>query len=154
MIVEIKPATLKDCEFVAANMRETDKAEVWASHHLAPIDALKHGLVSHGDTLTAFIDGVPVCVFGCSPRSLLSSTGVPWMLGTDELEKHAFAVCKRNKKMIRKWRTEYALLTNWIDDRNETTKRWLTWLGFTLFEPQPFGAEQLPFCRFEMLGEK
>ena len=146
---EIQPAQPEHAIWLGLNMRREDAEEIHASHGLDPMTAA-HGSLIYGDTLTGLVDGEVACLFGCRGLSLMSTVGVPWLLGTPLVEHHARAFCKRNRVMIKIWLQRYETLVNWVDDRNETSKRWLQWLGFTLEDPRPYGLAQLPFRRFTM----
>jgi len=44
----------------------------------------------------------------------------------------------------------YPRLVNHVDERNEASKRWLSWLGFELGEPEPHGPFGIPFRPFRL----
>jgi hypothetical protein len=48
-----------------------------------------------------------------------------------------------SKIYVEKMLTSFDVLVNYVADRNETSKRWLTWLGFTLEEPKPCGKNDI-----------
>jgi len=91
-----------------------------------------------------------VCIFGVAPASLLGSVGVPWMIGTQEIDSHAKAFLRRNKAYVERMSELYNYLVNFVDARNTRAIGWLKWLGFTILEAQPHGPDGLPFHRFEM----
>lgn len=139
-------------EFVAAFMREDDVAEVWASSHRSPEEALKLSALASRDTARAgLVDGIPACVFGVGQATILSLKGSPWLLGTDELPKHARAFLRMSKAYVERIRQEYHLLENYVDARNKHAIRWLKWLGFEFEEAKPFGPDRVPFHRFFMV---
>jgi hypothetical protein len=98
---------------------------------------------------TWLVDGAPVCMFGVSP-SVLQGVGMPWMIGTTSLERHAMAFLRQCRPYLEEMSTEYVFLSNFVDVRNMTAIRWLKWLGFKLDKPQPTGPFGLPFHRFQM----
>ena len=95
-------------------------------------------------------EGKPVCIFGLSPACIVLGQGSPWLLGTDEVERYAFAFLRRNKAMVRRWLDITPVLENWVDARNHGSIRWLRWLNFTIHAPSPYGRMGLPFHRFDM----
>ena len=131
-------------------MRQADVEEIWAASRMQPLEALRLGVLVSEHALTGMVDDDPVCIFGVSHRSLLDTTGVPWLLGTNAIDKHAKAFMRRNKTIIKEWRARYELLENWVDSRNTKSIAWLRWLGFEIEEASPYGALGLPFHRFTM----
>lgn len=143
-------ADLAHIERMLPIIRQADIEELWASNHVSPAYALTHGIRCSSAAWTGMVDGQPVCVFGVAPASLLGSIGVPWMVGTYEIDRHAKAFLRRNKAYVERMSALYNYLVNYVDARNTRAIAWLKWLGFTLNEAQPYGVEGLPFHRFEM----
>lgn len=149
-VVEAEPY---DLAIIAYHMRERDVDECAAMSGLSPRDAVSmlRGL-SH-EVWAGRVDDRPVCVFGLGVGSIAGGLARPWMLGTEELERHAFAFLRRNRSVVERWSRDYRLLENWVDVRNVSSQRWLRWLGFTLDAPAPFGPFGYDFRRFEMRNE-
>lgn len=152
MRIEMVPATGKHALWVALNMRKEDRAEAWASHGLRPLEALERSLWSLGPTTALLLDGEAAAMFGVGRTSLASPVGFPWMLGTNALVKNARRLLPESRRWVDEKRRGYALLTNFVDARNLSAVKWLKWLGFTVFPPEPYGWLNLPFHRFEMTG--
>jgi hypothetical protein len=152
-LYSVIPATEELAIRVADNLRPADVEEVWASSHHDPREAMMMSVMASRDAKVGMVGTHPVCVFGVVPYSLLSDRGVPWMLCTAEIEGHARAFLKGNRKVIREWRQSYRLLRNFVDARNVKSIQWLRWLGFTVYAAQPYGVERLPFHQFDMVGD-
>jgi hypothetical protein len=150
MTFRIIPATVEHIDVIAPRMREADKEEVFAATGRGPRSALLHSLNRSDFAYTVEFDGVPETMFGCGTTSILTKTGAPWLLGTDALEKHYRHFLRGSLYWVDQMRQMYSHLQNVVDDRNEVSKRWLKWIGFTLSEPLPLGYEQRPFRIFEM----
>lgn len=135
---------------IAPRMREADAAEVFAATGRSPLSALRHSVARSDFVYTIEFDGQPETVFGCGTVNLVCRIGAPWLLGSDALERYYRHFLKGSRFWVSKMRREYSGLRNIVDDRNEVSKRWLQWLGFTLSEPIPMGYEQRPFRIFEM----
>lgn len=146
----IVPTTEDHIEFVAEHMREDDINEVYASSGLSPYVALRFSCKMSDPCYTGTADDEPVCIFGVVPKSMLSDTGVPWLLGTDAVSRHARAFLRRNKKVVKQWRERFELLENYVDARNKKSIAWLEWLGFEIHPAKPYGVQGLPFHYFEM----
>lgn len=144
------PTTPEHIAYVAQRMRGADVAEVFASSGMAPEMALEMSVRLSDPCYTGMAGDEPICIFGVAPVSMLSSVGVPWLLGTDAVAKHSRAFLRRNRKMIQGWMERFDLLENYVDVRNTKSIQWLRWCGFTIHDPQPHGAFGLPFHHFEM----
>ncbi len=147
---EVVPATIGHARELAENMRWPDCEEVWAAAHLYPLQATLLSLEASRDATTGLADGRVVCMFGVGPAAIISTTGIPWLLTTDGVERHARAFLKRNKAVVAAMRAKYPLLRNYVDERNTVAIKWLKWLGFEILPAEPFGVEGLPFHPFEM----
>jgi hypothetical protein len=136
---------------LANHMAKADVEEVAAAVGMGPYRALEDSLNRSAVAWTGMVDGRPVCMFGVSPIDILGGVGSPWLLGTDEIKKHAKTFLKLNKLYVPKMLELFPILTNYVDARHETAIRWLKWLGFK-FEPKPveYGMWGMDFYRFYM----
>ena len=91
-----------------------------------------------------------VCMYGVAELSILSNIGIPWLLGTDEIEQHSKYFLRQNRYYMKEIKKKYSYLVNFVDARNTVAIRWLEWLGFKVHETQPFGPDDMPFHRFEL----
>jgi hypothetical protein len=144
------PARLEHVEPMLSIIRQADIDELWAANRVSPAYALRRGIACSTLSWTGTVDDRPVCIFGVAPASLLGSVGVPWMIGTQEIDSHAKAFLRRNKAYVERMSELYNYLVNFVDARNTRAIGWLKWLGFTILEAQPHGPDGLPFHRFEM----
>lgn len=144
----IEPAQVGHVALVAPRVRQADRDELWASSHETPFDALATGVQISTSAWTGFVGDEPVCMFGVAPASLLGAVGVPWMIGTDAVERHQMAFLRRCRPCVDRMRSLYDVLVNYVDDRNVVAQRWLRWLGFHVGPAAPHGVEGLPFRRF------
>lgn len=150
MTVAVRPATFHDALVVAANMRDADRAEVWASSHESPEAAVSRSLRVSTHAWVGYYDDRPVCVFGAAPLNMIAGLGSPWLLGTDELVDRPAAFLRRCRPYVARMLAVYPKLVNHVDDRNEASKRWLSWLGFNLGEPEPHGPDRILFRPFHL----
>ena len=98
---EIIPASADHIPAIAAHVREADRAELWAASCSTPEQALARSLGASRLAWTGTIDGVPVCMFGVAPASILGDVGRPWMIGTDHLDRHPFVFLRRCKGCVK-----------------------------------------------------
>lgn len=149
-LVDIVPATAAHAGHVAAHIRAADRAELAAMTTLEPSAAIAVSMRGGFESLAGLVDGEPVCVFGVGSRSALDGTGVPWLIGSDALERHAVPFLRRNRAIVARWLGLFDRLENWVHDEHAVSVRWLGWLGFTVHRPAPWGPFGNAFRRFEM----
>jgi hypothetical protein len=143
------PAERAHIRHIASNMRPADCAEAWATALLSPQAALEQSLAVSVQAWTGLADGVPYCMFGVA-TSASPDVGVPWLLGTADLERNAIAFLRRNHGFVDAMLERFPRLINHVDARNRTSIRWLQWIGFTIGRPQPYGPFAMPFHPFEL----
>jgi hypothetical protein len=150
---EIIPAMSEHIPAIAANVRDADRAELWAVGCVTPLDCMFHGLEHSKKAWTGLIDGVPVCMFGVVPASILGNVGRPWMVGTKHLDAHPFVFLRRCRGCLKEMRESFDILENFVDVRNKRAIEWLVWLGFDIWMPaEKIGPFAAPFFRFRMGG--
>lgn len=147
---ELRRATLEDAESIACYAREADVRELWACAKTTPLAAMVKGMRVSPDAWTWLVDGVPVCMFGVAPYSILGGGGCPWLIGTHEIDSHAWLFLRNSKDGILGLLAQWDHLHNWVDARNTKAIKWLKFLGFTIHPAEPYGPFGLPFHHFEM----
>lgn len=148
-IVNTTPALLD--KICAKPFRPNDERECRAASGRPVAVAIREGFKRAPYCKTVLLNGEPVGVFGVTAPSLISQTGVPWMLGLPALTENAEC-----RKTIRKRSVEFRnamfklfpKLENYEDVRNTVSMKWLKWLGFRMDEPKPYGVAGLSFVRF------
>lgn len=134
--------------FVAVNARAADRAEFLASSGRSAEQVVDEALVGAWRSWTGWAGGEPVCVFGVTPWSWTAGVGIPWMVGTEGLDRAARSLLRTSRPAIDLMHARFPELVNYVDARNVRAIRWLWWLGFTLGPPEPHGVAGLPFHRF------
>lgn len=87
-------------------------------------------------------------MFGVVPGTILTGTGIPWMIGTALLDRHARTLMIRSRRHLGTMMKGFDRLENYVDSRNRKAVRWLAWLGFTMLPAVPMGPFGVPFHRF------
>ena len=153
MKVEIVKAEEKHLSFIAENIREADRSEIWDLTMMKPLEALKKSLEVSLLSCTGLIDDTPVCMFGVGDTGLMMNTGRPWMIGTNEIDKDPVTFLRRNKRYVQKMLDCYGYLENYVSEENTRAIQWLKWLGFNFDEePVRMGFFNKPFYRFWMVN--
>lgn len=146
----IEPATVVDAlEFIAENLRTADRAEIRATSGLSPEDSL---MASYHLSTSSYLIldrlSTPIGAMGAAP-SLIEDVGIIWMLGTDGIEREALSIARQTVRYVEELHTDYPVLWNYIDARNELSMRWLDASGFSIADVLPsHGPEHRPFFQF------
>lgn len=148
--VEIIQACEDHIPTIAVGMRDIDCREVAAASGNTPFKALEIGLENSELCWTGMIDRVPAAMFGVVN---LGYTGVPWMLGTDRLSLVSKRLLMDSKGYVKAMLGVNKLLQNYVHAENESSIRWLKWLGFEMSEPEPYGVLREMFRLFKMRAQ-
>jgi hypothetical protein len=146
---DLASPTLEHVDDLTRHMRAADRAEIWASGHWTAEQAILLSLSVTPNPVAALADGRCMGLLGIGVSMLMSRHGSPWLLGHEELPRHAKAILRISRRYIEEAKQEYCHLYNFVDARNQAAIRWLRWLGFDILNAQPCGIERLPFHKFE-----
>lgn len=147
---EIVPALPAHIAAMESRIRPADVEELQAAAGLSPKTVMEIGLARGEESQTLLADGLPICMFGVTPIN--STVGLPWMVGTDDLEAHRRFFLQASGPVLAGILGRWGYLVNWVDARNLKAVRWLRWLGFTLHPAKAHGLEGRPFHMFERRG--
>jgi len=124
---------------VADHLREADRRECWAYGLDDPMEGLTKSIATSDRTFTGYADSEPCVIFGVGRLSVLSSTGVPWLMGTDKVDENKIRFL-RESMIVRDVLMEgYGNLRNIIHMENTNSLNWLQWMGFQLAPPIVWG---------------
>lgn len=147
-MIEFVAPTDELVKSIADDMRQADIDEVWASDHLSPIDALMNSWRMSECTTVATCKGEALVMFGLVKPTLLSDTGVIWMLGANKSLKYRREFLLKTPLVLDEMMTICPKLCNMVHSKHHESIRWLKWLGFTIEEPEVHGPENELFHRF------
>lgn len=149
MKATIRTASALDVMNIIPLIRQSDINEIYASDGVDVKEAILDGCTSSINTYVAVRGETLIAIFGVSPYPSDPLVGIPWMLATDEMEKHSKDLLRISPEYIEKMHDHFPILTNMVDVRNEKSIRWLTWCGFTFPKRiEKYGYEQRPFLQF------
>jgi hypothetical protein len=154
LIAAIVPALPEHIPIIATKARPADIDELWAQGRQTPAQCMETGLRLSVTAFTGLVDGVPVLMFGATPYSILAGQGVAWMVGSTDLDQLRVqkALLRKSREGLDILQRQFPLLFNHVDERNESAKRWLAWLGFSFGEPEPIGPDARLFRSFWRQG--
>jgi len=148
MAVKIRRYRPEDGEYIAANIREADRREIYYLAALKPLRAIQTTAAVSVISWTATVEERPILAFGVCRRSTMSDIGMPWALGTDEADTHVMRYAKASRQFFDGISQAFPVLENYALAENAKTIRWLKWLGFDMDEPAPYGCFGAMFVRF------
>ena len=149
--VEIIPATIDDASELSFNIREADRVEIWRTSMIEPLVAAELAISMSDKSWSARCNGDLICIFGVGTTSIVTATGSPWMLSTDNIIKYPLHFLSQCRFYIEEMSCGFDVLINHVDADNVDAINWLKWLGFKFKdEPEPYGVLGHPFYEFEM----
>ncbi|WP_419783348.1 hypothetical protein [Maridesulfovibrio sp.] len=121
--------TLCDVEFVASNLRESDRKDMEGLHPGKPAREIIVGDVEY----SAFVyglyrDGRILALFGVIP--LAPGVGTPWLVGTGEVDETPLSFARASHRLLSMLQRSFPVLDTWICSRNSKSVRWHQWCGF------------------------
>jgi len=144
-------ATKEHCELLAPRLRVIDKQEIFYAGGLRPKQALEYSLENSLDAITVKYEGsdIPILMAGISNNlGLMDDRKNIWLLASDEINNISFKFLKQcNNYML--LLAKGNKVCNHVMEGNNITLKWLKWLGFTIYEPKPFGLYDKRFHYIE-----
>jgi hypothetical protein len=135
---------------MAGRLRERDVVECRAAADMTAEEGLFGSFDASEKCWVALWKGRATIAFGVSKMADL--IGSPWMLATDDIKAMAFTFLEESPKYIDLIKEPYALLLNWVDERNDISIKWLLRMGFTIGTARPYGPFATMFHPFWMRG--
>lgn len=137
--VEITDSVEAHAKHIGARLRLHDRLEMEALGK-DPAQSVIDSYHYPGRCWTVIIDGEPAIMFGVSSPSVMSDLGIPWLLGTDAVERVSRRFIRDSQLWVEELMEGKAILKNIVDARNLRSIAWLKLLGFTIEEPKPLGV--------------
>lgn len=147
---EIVPAGRVYATQLAPHLRLSDLIEIECTSGQAPLDALLESVrLSDDDMCWAALDqGLPVAMFGANSLEGEKIGGI-WLLASYGIYRNKKDFMRKCKKYLAKMHERYEWLTNFIDEENLITRRWLEKLGFKPVQRiENFGVGRRPFIQY------
>lgn len=133
---------------IADDMRQADIDEVWASSRHTPIEAMISSWKMSDSSVIVTVNDEPCVMIGLVIRDILSGSGVPWLLGTDNALKYKRHFITQVPAIIDEMLAICPKLYNYVHADNKVSIRWLKRIGFTIEAPLPIGYDGALFHKF------
>lgn len=136
---------------MALDLRAEDFDEVFHLYGMNPYDVVMESWDMSSDRYVILNKhDIVVGAFGVRAVDMFNGIGIPWLLGTEGLNKMKKFFVKNSKLVLNLMKYNYSYLVNYVDASYDNAVKWLKWCGFTLEEAKPFGIFRLPYHRFYM----
>lgn len=143
-VVHEKP-TPEAVEWISQNLRRSDLDELRAYGVYGTFeDQLRAHVVDFGSTagaMVAHVEDEPAVLYGLKPPSAAEAAAgygwSPWLLATKRIESIPLTLHREAVRIVDRWRAEVMLMDNFIWEKNEAGRAWLTRLGF-YWDPKPY----------------
>lgn len=128
--IEIRMARRKDCHDLAPRLRDEDVKELDAAVGLAPAGALVMSYLMSDLAYAVVINGQVEALFGVVSDRNEPNHGVPWLLGSYELENNARPFLRIGRRYIKMMAVLYDSLRNAVHHEHTQSFTLLEHLGF------------------------
>ena len=142
----VRGGSLEDCLEVARNISPADWDEIAAASAMFPDEALRECYLKSFRCWSVVYGGRCVFVFGLAREDW--KWVAPWAFSTPEVSRFPIAFLKGSRSVASALFSRYPYMRNWVDARHEKSISWLTFMGFKLGEPQPYGVYGMDFIPF------
>ena len=151
----VRPARPDDELLLIPYLRKEDADECWALG-MAPDKALIDS-VAISTSCYSIVKGDDIIgMFGCGPSALQDdrlSIGCVWLLGSSRIQDIRYTFLRQCKHWTSVLHTDYDVLWNWADARNDVHLKWLRWLGFKIIQTASVGVNGEEFHQFLRIKE-
>lgn len=111
-------------------------------------------LLETADAWAWEVAGEAICIAGVTPQHgcILDASGHPWLIATQAMRERRLAMLRHWRLVLDRMLAIYPRLEGWCDLRNETSLRWIRWMGFGTGEAFDFrlGVNPIPALPFWM----
>lgn len=147
----VRPATIEDAISVASRLRQEDRDEVIAASGADPLLVFPQYVREDRFVMAAGLamDGIPEILWGADPIPFVDDACTGWLVTTPRILQFPVEFTVRVKQLFEELHKDYALITNFTDERNKVHHRLIQWLGCKpIRRIEEFGAQSLPFIEF------
>ena len=149
--IEIVPSITEHADYLHTRLRKTDMREIWL-HEADPSEALHCPLQHNHKTMTALINGKPLCMFGTVAIEG-TNDAIVWALGSNLINEHKKSFYKASLKVVHILQGEYETIWNIVPFDHTETISWLKKLGFNIQE-EYISLKNVPMLYFSRCNNR
>jgi hypothetical protein len=150
-------AVPEDVDALLDNMRTSDADEIEAGTGRPAREVIEESISGSHHSGALRMNGQLLAIVGIGDGAGISGVelraGVPWLLGTNEIDKYPVAFMRWSHERVRIFMDDYDLLCNWVHEENTRSIDWLRALGFEIWEADEYGPNGERFYPFVMSKE-
>ncbi|WP_421901436.1 hypothetical protein [Maridesulfovibrio sp.] len=121
--------TLEDVDFVAANIRKSDRRDMAGLHPGKSVREIIMGDVEYSKFVYGlFRDGDIQAIFGVIPMSF--GVGTPWVVGSTAVDKSPLPFARASRRLLDMLQRSFPQLDTWFCAQNTKSVLWHNWCGF------------------------
>lgn len=133
-MIRLTEATVCDIPRVAEAITPFEAGLVKDGYAVNVTEAMDHALKVSECAYVIWDDEAPLLIFGVHRMSLVTRTGMIWMIGTKHIPAAGFAFARSTRRILANILTQYDSLVNVLDCRDPKAVKWAEWLGAKLGE--------------------
>lgn len=144
----IRKPNIFDIKYISDNARDMDIKEVLYMSGSSIYECLTSTPDIYENSFVWEVDNKIVCIFGTTPFK--DNKHVIWLLATNYFDDYKNIFKKICKKVFLNTIKNKYYLYNYVYAGHEKAIRWIKWLGFKVYDPEPVGINGELFCKFEV----
>jgi len=152
---DVRTANGSDVFELAPKLRPDDALEILSASGHDPLSGLALSFANAKRCWSVLIGDEVVAIFGVGHVKNQPKVGRVWFLASEEIYKISRQFLMESKKWVMEMMVGHDELQNYVSARNETSIRWLKWLGFEFVTLRKgFGKSGEDFWLFKMRSNK
>lgn len=133
MKASIVQARYEHLPALADRLREHDRLELYVSMGGSTLSSLITSFECSVVSWCLLVKEQPIMIWGVAPYdALLGDVGIPWMVGTDDIDTWQIYIARRASRYIGLMHVLYPRLLNYAHAGNIKALRFLEWCGFSI----------------------
>jgi len=136
-VFTVEDVSERHIDIVGNSLRDSDVEELRGFYpEMDGITMLKQSVAVSEHSNTWIVKGKPIAICGLSLHSDKqgNAIGVPWMVGTNELNENPKVLIRASRMFFNRWLKRYKILSNYVPTKSTATINYLKHLGFNVFE--------------------
>ncbi|SME88483.1 hypothetical protein [Desulfovibrio gilichinskyi] len=122
--------TVQDIEFVAENIRQSDRQDIsglWPD--MAIFEVIMRDVEKSKLVYGLYLEDVPYAVFGVVPAAV-SGVGTPWVVGAKSVDRNALPFVRASLPLIEMLQKFFPVFDTFVCTQNSKSIHWHKWCGF------------------------
>ncbi|WP_319780303.1 hypothetical protein [Maridesulfovibrio sp.] len=132
-VLKLGIPTFEDVDFLAANIRESDRQDLEGLHAGKSLRDIILTDVEYSRLVYGlYRDGRIQGIFGIIP--IAQGIGSPWVVGSAEVDEAPLAHARASRRLLDMLQRTFPVIETWICARNSKSVSWHKWCGFEFYK--------------------